>query len=133
MEFDSPSGFGLSFLSTRTVANVPKELALCNRDPRVRILHDQEAGAVSSTVVGRVKVIYIVTLGWIIYGHKAADGKVIGLLLATIGIIPQVLAKFLRSLGTLIGFLCELALWLDGSYSPSIHRYTLITLKNKPV
>ena len=46
-----------------------------------------EAGAVSSTVVGHVKTVSIVTLGWIVGGNRAADGSVVGFLLAIVGII----------------------------------------------
>ncbi|CAF9942944.1 MAG: hypothetical protein ALECFALPRED_010275 [Alectoria fallacina] len=46
-----------------------------------------EAGAVSSTVVGHVKTVSIVTLGWIVGGNAAADGSVVGFLLAIAGII----------------------------------------------
>ncbi|KAL9073497.1 MAG: hypothetical protein Q9161_002918 [Pseudevernia consocians] len=46
-----------------------------------------EAGAVSSTVVGHVKTVSIVTLGWIAGGNTAADGSVVGFLLAIAGII----------------------------------------------
>ncbi|CAF9941600.1 hypothetical protein IMSHALPRED_002802 [Imshaugia aleurites] len=46
-----------------------------------------EAGAVSSTVVGHVKTVSIVTLGWIAGGNTAADGSVVGFLLAIGGII----------------------------------------------
>lgn len=46
-----------------------------------------EAGAVSSTVVGHVKTVSIVTLGWIIGGNTAADGSVVGFLLAIAGIV----------------------------------------------
>lgn len=46
-----------------------------------------EAGAVSSTVVGHVKTVSIVTLGWVVGGNTAADGSVVGFLLAIVGII----------------------------------------------
>ena len=46
-----------------------------------------EAGAVSSTVVGHVKTVSIVTLGWFFNGSTMAEGSVIGFLLAMTGIV----------------------------------------------
>ena len=46
-----------------------------------------EAGAVSSTVVGHVKIVSIVTLGWFFNGSKVAEGSIIGFLLAMTGIV----------------------------------------------
>ena len=49
-----------------------------------------EAGPVSSTVVGHFKTCLIVTLGWIYSGKPLRDGSLIGIVLALVGIISFV-------------------------------------------
>ena len=46
-----------------------------------------EAGPVSSTVVGHFKTCLIVTLGWIYSGKPFRDGSLVGIVLAIGGII----------------------------------------------
>jgi solute carrier family 35 protein E3 len=52
-----------------------------------------EAGPVSSTVVGHFKTCLIVTLGWIYSGKPLRDGSFIGIVLAIGGIISFVHRK----------------------------------------
>lgn len=46
-----------------------------------------EAGPVSSTVVGHFKTCSIVAMGWIISGKPLADGSLVGIVLAVGGIV----------------------------------------------
>lgn len=55
------------------------------------IIHD--AGPVSSTVVGHLKTVLIVGLGWILRGKHAGDGSLIGVILALIGITWSVIIE----------------------------------------
>ena len=49
-----------------------------------------EAGPVSSTIVGHFKTCLIVTLGWIYSGKPFRDGSLVGIVLAIGGIISYV-------------------------------------------
>ena len=46
-----------------------------------------EAGPVSSTVVGHCKTIMIVILGWLFSGRSARDWTLLGMVIAIAGII----------------------------------------------
>jgi solute carrier family 35 protein E3 len=46
-----------------------------------------EAGPLSSTVVGHSKTCLIMTIGWITSGKSLSDGSLVGILLATGGIM----------------------------------------------
>lgn len=74
------------FLRRPSLASVKSGLCACAINiTQFYIIN--EAGAVSSTVVGHVKTVSIVTLGWLFNGSTVTEGNVVGFLLAMTGII----------------------------------------------
>jgi solute carrier family 35 protein E3 len=63
-----------------------------------------DAGPVSSTVVGHLKTILIVGLGWILHGKNAGNESLAGVMLAVFGITRSVIMETVTAVLSLCAY-----------------------------